>query len=165
MSFCGAMFILAIAFVVHNFEEWLGFDHFREVFLGRLDTRLKDHFVFGAALVFLSAAVLGVTLFECVFDMTLVHCLSRISVLEIGLNALWHCGLSLYRRQLVPGTLSALFLLVPLAATATCLMFHMGDTAFEFGLYVVISVLLLPVFVYSSLWAGYAAKWLLAKVR
>ena len=166
MSFGAISVALAVAFAVHNFEEWRGLDSFLRTFHARLDVRLKDRFVFAFALTFLSVAVLALAVVDWVWDPAPVRFLCRVIVLGILLNAVWHCALSLYRRQLVPGTVSALFLIIPLAAAALYAMHRdFGDTVGALGLYALLSLLMLPVAIYGSLWAGYAARRLAAARR
>ncbi len=159
MSFGNLVLALSFAFIVHNYEEWRGYESLMRAFHGRLNSKLRDRWVFGFALILLSAVVLCLGLAEWIGGLPPVTIFSRIIVFGLLFNAFSHCFLSVKSRELVAGTVSALFLIVPLSAMAIYSMRRdLGDSAAILLSYVVVSLATLPIAIYGSLWLGYLSK-------
>ncbi|MGO9863506.1 MAG: HXXEE domain-containing protein [Terriglobales bacterium] len=158
------MLILGLASALHNLEEWRGFEdwvsdyHMRDYHM-KLSVKFNDPRVFKLALIFLSTLVLTLGILECLAGPGWLTILSKIVVFALLLNAIGHCCLSLYKQRLVPGTISALFLIIPLAATGIYIMHRdFGDTTAAMSLYLIASLAILPIAIYGGLWAGFAMK-------
>lgn len=165
MRFGTLVLMLALAAALHNLEEWRGYEKFAQAYYKRLNVRLRNRRVFGIALIFLSVAVsvLGVVEFVEGPGRTTIY--SRVLVFALLVNALGHCAKSLRTRQVVPGTVSALLLIIPLAFVAIYVMRRdLGDTAATLSLSFIASLAVIPIAVYGSLWGGFAANRLLAAI-
>jgi len=158
--------MLGLAAAVHNLEEWRGYEKWVQSYHKKLDIRLSNRRVFGFALILLSVALLVLGVVECAAGPGRTTICSRIVVFALLVNALGHCAKSLSMRQLVPGTVSALLLIMPLALIAIYVMRRdYGDTESTLFLSFLASLALLPIAIYGSLWCGFAANWLLAAIK
>ena len=165
MRFGTLVLALGLAAGVHNLEEWRGYEKWVQAYHERLNVRLRNRRVFGFALIFLSVTVLVLGVLECVEGPGRTTICSRIVVFALLVNALGHCAKSLRTRQLVPGTVSALLLIIPLALIAISVMRRdYGDTEATLILSLLASLAVLPIAVYGSLWGGFVANWLLAAI-
>jgi len=162
----GAVFLaLGVAACLHNLEEWRGYEEFVHAYHQRLNARLRNRRVFGFALILLSAIVLILGVVELVEGPGWATICSRIVVIAFLVNALEHCARSLITRKLVPGTVSALLLIIPLALIALHLMRRdFGDTRATLILSFLVSLAVLPVAIFGGLWGGFLANWLLAAI-
>ena len=145
---------LGLAAAVHNLEEWRGYEKWVKAYHERLNVRLSNRRVFGFALILLSVIVLVLGVLECVEGPGRTTMFSRVVVFALLVNALGHCVQSLRMRQLVPGTVSALFLIIPLALIAIYVMRRdYGDTEANLTISCLAALAVLPLAVYGSLWA------------
>lgn len=159
MSFSVLFFLLSLAFVVHNYEEWRGYENLMRAFHGRLPKKLRDQWIFGFALIVLSIVVLLLSVVGWLWRIPTVTVLARIIVFALLINALSHCILSLYRRELIAGTVSAVFLIIPVSAAAILSMSReSGDPAWVLFGYILLSIAITPIAIYASLGLGYLAK-------
>lgn len=165
MRFGTLILLLGLAAAVHNLEEWRGYEQFVKAYHQRLSLRLSNRRVFGFALILLSVILLVLGVVEWAEGPGWATMCSRVVVFALLVNAVGHCAQSLRKRQLVPGTVSALLLLIPLASIAIYVMRREnGDSETTLILSFLASLAVLPLAIYSSLWAGFAAHWLLAAI-
>ncbi len=165
MRFGPLVLVLGIAAAVHSLEEWRGYEKFAQAYHTRLNVRLNNRRVFGVALIFLSIAVLVLGVLECAEGPGRTTMFSRIVVFALLVNALGHCAQSVRRRQLVPGTVSALFLIIPLASIALySLRRDYGESEATLIVSFLASLAILPIAVYGSLWGAFVANSLLAAI-
>jgi hypothetical protein len=157
MNFSTLMLLLAAATAAHNMEEWQGYTEWVTVYHSRLNARFKDRAVFRFALILLTVLVLAVALAHYWTGRATVLC--KVIVFAILLNAIGHCIVSLYKRRIVPGAITALFLIIPLASAEIYVMVRVfADNFARLAAYAVLSLVLTPVAVYGSLWGGLGAK-------
>jgi hypothetical protein len=166
MTFSALVFTLSLVFIAHNYEEWRGYESLTRAFHSNLNSRLRDRWVFGFALTFLSAVVLLLGVIEWLWGPPPVTIFSRVIVFGLLFNAISHCVLSIKSRELVAGTASALFLIIPVSVMALYAMrYDLGDSAATFVKYILLSLAILPIAIYGSLWLGYYAKRLMTASR
>ena len=166
MRFGTLILLLGLAAAVHNLVEWRGYEQFVKAYHQRLSLRLSNRRVFGFALILLSVILLALGVVEWAEGPGWATMCSRVVVFALLVNALGHCAKSLSMRQLVPGTVSALLLIMPLALIAIYVMRRdYGDTESTLFLSFLASLALLPIAIYGSLWCGFAANWLLAAIK
>lgn len=159
MSSGAVSLALAVAFIVHNLEEWSGYDRLVQMFPGTIDERLRDRTVFGYGLVFLSVTVVTVAALQW-FDATqLASLFGLVIALALFFNALWHCAASLLWCEVLPGTVSALLLILPLSSFEIWVACRdQGSSLLVVILQGVLALILLPIMILTSLWLGYAIK-------
>jgi hypothetical protein len=166
MSFGAVFLALGVAACLHNLEEWRGYEEFAHTYHGRLNVRLRDRRVFGFALILLNAAVLILGVVEFVGGPGWTTTCSRIVVFAFLVNALEHCARSLITRKLVPGSISALLLIIPLALIAIHVMRRdYGDTGATLILSFLGSLVVMPIAIFSGLWSGFLANRLLTAIQ
>jgi hypothetical protein len=157
---------LSVAAAVHNLEEWRGYEKWAHAFHGRLNARLNNRRVCGIALILLSAALLILGLAEFAEGPGWTTAYSRVAVFALLVNALGHCAKSAKTRELVPGTISAVALIMPLSLIAIYVMRRdYGDSGETLALSFLAALAVLPIAVYGSLWGGFLVNGLLAAVR
>lgn len=110
-------FILALIFMIHNWEEYISFDQMPKPWVGKKILNRRN-FLFATILLSLIVLLLSFPYFKK------VHALV-VSVLAI--NSLQHVVLSLWHRRVVPGTLSALFLMLPFCFLYFARLFREGE--------------------------------------
>lgn len=164
MRFGTVFLALSVAAAVHELEEWRGYETFALAYHQRLNAKLRNRRVCGFALILVSAAVLILGVVEYVEGPGRMTICSRIVVLALLVNALEHCARSLIMRKLVPGTVSALLLITPLALIAIHVMRRDDVDARTLILSFLASLAVMPIAAYGSLWGGFLANWLLAAI-
>jgi hypothetical protein len=156
---------LSVAAAVHNLEEWRGYEKWAHVFHRRLNARLNNRRVCGIALILLSAALLILGVAEFAEGPGWTTAYSKVAVFALLVNALGHCVKSVRAREVVPGTISALLLIMPLSLIAIYAMRHdHGDSGKTLALSFIAALPVLPIAVYGSLWGGFLVNGLLARI-
>lgn len=147
--------LLPVIFSVNNYEEYYFFSEFPKQYFRFVGIRFNDRGVFLYAIMILQIFVtvlIGINYFSNneIYDVLLliVNC-------SIVINILQHIVASFVFKKIVPGTRSALLLLTPYELIYfKSLRLDAPEILFYFS----ISFLIMPLFIYVSLWTGYFLK-------
>lgn len=166
MTFDGLILLFPIVLGIHNLDEYSRYDEFIAIYHRRLSRRITDRRVIRAAAVLLTGAAAVIVLLTYLYGTPTLHLISRVAVFALTLNALGHCGLSILRRKLVPGTRSAIALVFPYSAVAIYTMHsNLGDSAAALGWYGLLGALATPFIVLVALAGGVAWTHLVSATR
>lgn len=147
---------LPIIFILHNIEEYLCFDKFKETFYKYIGKQFQHRNIFLFAIIMLSLIALTIVILNYNYHNKILHSFTIILFLAIFINGLQHCIGSLLLKKLLPGTLTAAILIIPFSI----FMFISAKNEIFFGvestfIYIVLSLLLMYVSIFMSLWCGY----------
>ena len=138
-------FILAIIFLMHNYEEWLSFDSMPKF------SFIKKYFHRKAFLFAISVLSVLVT----VFSFPYFQKMHLIILFALTINALQHCFLSIWHRKLIPGTFSALFFMLPFSLFCLIKLFQEGALDFpKFIKYLILSPIVMIISIGTTLFIG-----------
>ncbi len=113
MQFDTLALTFPLVLAAHNLEEYAHDPTFIRHAHPALPRALVDRRVVRNALILLTTAAAILALWNYITPSPSRHRLCAIAVFALLLNAAGHLLLSLRRRQLLPGTLSAVFLILP----------------------------------------------------
>jgi hypothetical protein len=156
MRFLPLELFFPVVLAIHNIEECARPEEFIAALRVRLPERWTTRRVvcIAAACVTLAATLL--TALTWVYRTGFLVTLSRLAILILLLNALGHCALSLRRRRLFPGTITAALVVIPYSAAAILSMHAMpGGSRRMIFLQLIVAVLLLPIVTLLSLLLSY----------
>ena len=164
MSFTALNLLFPVVLAVHNLEEYSRYDDFVRAFHARWPAKFTARPVMRDAAVLLTLAVAvldGLTYF---YKGAVLVALSETAIFALMLNGAGHCILSLKRRSLIPGTLSAVALVLPYSAIAVASMrTSRGDSIRSLLVYAVLGGLATPVAVALFLSISYGFSQLKAE--
>jgi len=148
--------LLPLLVAVHNVDEYARYDDFVRAYHSRFLAKRVSRPAMRNTLI-------AVTLFVAVIaGLAYVHkggvyvVLCNITILAFMENAIGHCVLSLKRRTLVPGTLSAAVLVLPYSIVAIASM--RADLASSYSSLLLLAVcgaVAMPLFIIGFIWLGY----------
>jgi len=148
--------LLPLLVAVHNVDEYARYDDFVRAHHSRFLAKQASRPAMRNALI-------AVTLFVAVIaGLAYVHrggvyvVLCNITILAFMENAIGHCALSLKRRTLVPGTLSAAVLVLPYSIVAIASM--RADLASSYSSLLLLAAcgaFAMPLFIIGCIWLGY----------
>jgi uncharacterized protein with HXXEE motif len=163
MTFAAVNLLFPVVLAIHNFDEYSRYDDFIRAYHPRLGRKLSTRRVFRDALILLTSAAAGLGALTYVYQSAGLLTISKIAIFALLLNALGHCILSLKRRELVPGTLSAVALVLPYSAVAIVIMrASLGDSFRSLFRDAIFGLILAPLAILSLLWISYGLSRLTA---
>lgn len=166
MCFAEIFLGFPVVVAVHTLEEYMRYEEFVRASPVRLGKRFSTRRVFGGAGIVLT---LGVGLLGC-WDFFAGGGgsaeIARVAVFALLLNGVGHCVLSAWRRVWVPGTFSAIGLVLPYCVAAILRMrMEFGDSYWgllgDAGLGVVAG----PVAIFACVWIAYEALRLWGRIQ
>lgn len=105
--------LLPLIFILHNIEEYVSFDQFKEFYVKLAGKILADRNVFFIAIIFLSIIAVTIIIANYFLHNYYLQLAAVITVFSIFFNGLQHCFGSLVFKKLLPGTLTSIFLIIP----------------------------------------------------
>jgi uncharacterized membrane protein len=155
MSFAAFNLLFPIVVAIHNLDEYRGYEDFVRSYPAWLAEKLTRR-VLGWAAIFLTLAVTALAVATYFHQNDVLLIISKIAIIGLALNCLGHCILSLTRRALVPGTLSAAILVLPYSVIAVFMMrTDLRDSFLGLFGYAAIGAIVTPVAIGLFLWLGY----------
>lgn len=147
---------LPLIFILHNIEEFRSFAVFKEFYFKKINKKLKHKRVFFYSLVILTVFVSGICIGNYFASSQAVHLMTTLIAMAFLINGLQHCITSLWMHKVLPGTISALFLLIPSSVTYFILL----EKETQFGIlelisWILFSVIFMYLAIHASLWLGY----------
>jgi hypothetical protein len=147
---------LPVVFIVHNIEEYRSFEKFKTFYLKAINSKFRHRTVFLYALMILTIFVSGVCISNYLMTSQILRFATTIVAMSLLANGIQHCISSLWARKILPGTISAIFLLIP--CSAIYLVFLEKETQFSIldivGWFIV-SMIVMFLSIRASLWIGY----------
>lgn len=156
MTFPTFDLLFPIVLAIHNVDEYRRCDDFIRAFHPSVAPKLTTRRVVrdGAILLTITVAILSVLTYT--YNSAALVTISKVAIFALMLNGIGHCILSLKRRTLVPGTLSAVILILPYSAFAIVIMHtRLGDSFWSLLPYMAFGALTAPVAILIFLWVSY----------
>jgi hypothetical protein len=152
---------LPLVMAVHNLDEYAKHEDFVDAYHPRLSKKLTARPVIRNAVVLLTASVAALAGLAYMYEGGVAGTVCKVAVFALLLNAISHCVLSLKRRRVLPGTLSAALLVLPYSVVAVVIMrFECGDSYAFLALLVALGALTVPLAIALFLGLGYAmSRW------
>ena len=166
MTFPTFDLLFPIILAVHNIDEYSRCDDFILAFHPRLSAKLRTRRVIRDAAILLTLAVGMLTALTYIYKSAVLITISKIAIFALLLNGIGHCVLSIKRRTLVPGTLSAVILILPYSAVAITIMHtSLGDSPWSLVGYAIFGALTAPLAILIFLWISYGFFWLTERAQ
>lgn len=147
---------LPLIFILHNIEEFLCFDKFKDTFYKYIGKQFQHRNIFLYAIIILSLIVVITVILNQIYANNIVHSLTIIIFLAVFINGLQHCLGSIYFRQLLPGTLTAFILIIPFSIYILFSGYKEIFTGIDSALmHFVLSLLVMYLSIFISLWIGF----------
>jgi hypothetical protein len=148
---------------IHNAEEYLRYDDFVRDYHGRVPARFLRRPVIRNAGVLLTLGAAAVCLLALLSQSEVLGQVFVVATFALTLNALGHIVMSLRRRSITPGTVSAVMLVLPYSALVIVVLRATTDASWRWMLRMAgLGALLIPLAVAVFLLLGYAV-WLLQR--
>ncbi len=151
--------LLPVASLIHTAEEYWSFDEFRQAFLPSQDQKFQKRSVFAGALIIITLFIAAIALSNYLVGGKILQFLTTLIALALQLNAIQHLFLSSCKGKIVPGTLSAVLVVIP-----SCLLYLMQlkneihYTTFDIILWSILAAILMYATIQISLRLGYLIK-------
>jgi Protein of unknown function with HXXEE motif len=156
MTFAAINLLFPLVLAIHNLDEYFHHDDFIHAYYSRLSPKLTSRRVVRHALVLLTLSIVLLDGLTYVYKDGLLVTVSKISIFALMFNGIGHCVLSLRRRTMLPGTLSAVTLVIPYAVFATVIMrTKLGDAYRSLLQLAVWGAITVPLATMLFLWIGY----------
>ncbi|HEV2614120.1 MAG TPA: HXXEE domain-containing protein [Gammaproteobacteria bacterium] len=148
--------VLPVIFILHNIEEYVSFDPSAWSFYRFIGNEFYNRAVFFYALCLLSITVIVAVTLNYIYAGSLLHALVVITFFSIFINSLEHCAVSLWRRKILPGTISSVLLIIPFSLYALIVGHKDMFVGIQGALnYVFVSFIVMVVAVFLGLWSGF----------
>lgn len=146
---------LPIIFILHNIDEYIFFDRFKETFFKFANKEVYTREVFRNAVILLSLFVICILALNYFYTNSVLETLTILTFVAISINGLQHCIGSLIYKKMAPGTISAACLILPFAIYV---LVTSGSSIFtslrQTAIYILCSVILTILFILISLALG-----------
>jgi hypothetical protein len=141
---------------VHNVDEYAKYDDFVNAYHPRLARKLTSRPVIRHAAILLTVFVALLAGLAYIYKGGIFAAICKVAIFALLLNAIGHCVLSLKRRRILPGTLSAALLIMPYSIVAIVIMrADFGDSYSYLLLLAALGAITVPLTVILFLWLGY----------
>ncbi len=148
--------LLPVVFILHNIEEYRSFEDFKAFYFKTIHVKLRHRKVFGFALLILTLLVSLICIANYLATNSFLGFATTIVAMSLLINGIQHSVCSCLARKLLPGTISAIFLLIP--CSIVYLAFLEKETQFGISSIIswsLVSVVSMFVSIHISLWIGY----------
>lgn len=152
---------LPLVLAVHNLDEYAKYEDFVNAYHPRLSKKLTTRPVIRNAAVLLTVSVALLAGFSYVYNDDVLRTMCTVAVFALMLNAISHCMLSLKRRRMLPGTLSAALLVLPYSVVAIVITYaESGDSYSDLALLAALGALTVPLAIALFIGLGYGiSRW------
>ena len=148
--------LLPLLVTVHNVDEYSRYDDFVRTYHSRFLAKRVSRPAMRNTLIAVTLIVALIAGLAYVHKGGVYVALCNITILAFMENAIGHCVLSLKRRTLVPGTLSAAVLVLPYSMVAIASM--RADPASSYSSLLLLAAcgaVAMPLFIIGFIWLGY----------
>jgi hypothetical protein len=144
--------LMAAIFLVHNLEEFLSFDRMPKFRYAKKITNRKS-FLF--SIVVLSLLVIIFSVWGYLSKSPIIQNINIIVLFSLTINAIQHGLFSIRYRKIVPGTLTALFFVLPVSALFFMRLYEMrAFDCWSFVQYSIVSSVVMIASLWITLWIG-----------
>lgn len=148
--------LLPLIFILHNVEEYISFDQFKDIYLKVIGRDFFDRNIFLFAISFLSISVSSIIIANYFISNHYLQLVTVIIVFSIFINGIQHCIGSLICRKILPGMLTAVFLIIPFSIIFILkLKYEILFGIKDFIVYMIVSAVVTYVAIFVSLFFGY----------
>lgn len=153
--------LLPLVLAVHNLDEYAKHEDFVDAYYPRLSRKLTARPVIRNAVVLLTVSVALLAGFSYVYNDDVLRTICTVAIFALMLNAISHCVLSLKRRRILPGTLSAVLLVLPYSVVAIMITHsESGDSYSHLALLAALGALTVPLAIALFIGLGYGiSRW------
>jgi hypothetical protein len=154
----GIALLLPVVLAVHNAEEFAQYDRFARTFQGRIPSVLTTRKVSGGAMLLVTVAAAALAGAAHCTESEPARAAVKVAVFAIAWNALGHGVLSLRERAVLPGTVTALLVVLPYGVLAVHAMREQdGDSARRLLFFALTGAVALPTVVLAAAALSYGA--------
>jgi hypothetical protein len=153
--------LLPLVLAVHNVDEYAKYEDFVKAYHPRLSKKLTARPVIRNAVALLTVSVALLAGLAYMYQGGVLRTVCKVAVFALLLNAISHCMLSLKRRRILPGTMSAAVLILPYSVVAIVIMHsECGDSYSFLALLAALGALTVPLATALFLGLGYGmSRW------
>jgi hypothetical protein len=163
MNIATLSLVFPVILGIHNAEEYLRYGDFVRDYQGRVAARFLRKPIIRNAGVLLTLVAAVVCLLAWLSHNEVLTEIFVVATFALALNALGHVVMSLRRRSITPGSVSAVMLVLPYSVLVIVVLRAATDASWRWILCMAaLGALLIPLAVVVSLLLGYAA-WLLQR--
>jgi hypothetical protein len=155
-AFDWVIVLLPLLVAVHNVDEYARYDDFVRAYHSRFLAKRVSRPAIRYALIAVTLVVAVIAGLAYVHKGGIYVALCNVTIFALMENAIGHCVLSLKRRTLIPGTLSAAVLVLPYSIVAIVSM--RADLATSYSsllLFAASGAVAMPLFIVGFIWLGY----------
>ncbi len=153
MTFAALDLLLPVVLAVHNVDEFSRCDDFIRACPARVGGKPATRRVVRDAAILLTLAVTVLSGFTFLFKGAALTTISQVAVFALLFNGIVHCILSAKRRAMIPGTRSAVILVLPYSVlTVVAMRTDLKDPVWSLLRYALFGALTAPLAILSFLW-------------
>lgn len=157
---------MVLIFFLHNIEEYIFYYRMPAAYFKLIGDKIKSSKVFLCAIILLSFLALVVALFNYFISSGFIKIVSFIMCFAIFINALQHVGISCLYRKILPGTFTATFFIIPFSIFCWITLHESINVGpYSVVLFLIVSLIVMLLSIYGSLWGGYFLIKLMYKTR
>ena len=144
--------LLATVFLMHNLEEMIFFDRMPKF---RYAKKIFNRRSFLFSLTVLSILAIFFAVWGYLYRSPIVQNVNIVVLFSLTINAIQHGLLSIWYRRIIPGTLTALFLVLPVSALFFMKLYELKAlTCWSFVGYLILSPTVMIASILITLWVG-----------
>lgn len=148
--------ILVLIFILHNAEEFLFYHKIPQLRFRIMGNKIINSKVFLCAIILLSVLAIIFVSLNYFFPVNIIKKSVIVICFAIFINAIQHLVLSLWNRKIFPGTITALFLIIPFSIYGWIKLHEvLNINIYDFILYFIFALLAMYLLIYASLLFGY----------
>jgi len=156
MTFAALNLLSPLVLAAHNADEYRRYEDFVREYHGRLPAKLASRSVMRNAAILLPIAAAAIAVPAYLWRAPTLMTIARIAIFALMLNAIGHCALSLKRRSMLPGTHSAIALVLPYSSVCVFVMrTQLADSWWFLVRCAALGAVAVPLAVFSSLSISY----------
>lgn len=157
--------LLPLVAAVHNVDEYARYDDFVRAYHSRFLAKRVSRLAMRYTLIVVTLFVAIIACLAYVHKGGIYVALLNVTIFAAMENAIAHCALSLKRRTLIPGTFSAVLLVLPYSIVAIATM--RADLATSYSsllLFAASAAVAMPLSIVGFIWLGYGISRLQIKL-
>ena len=144
--------LLATVFLLHNLEEMIFFDRMPKFQYAK---KIFNRGSFLFSIVVLSLLAIFFAVWGYLYRSPIVQNVNIIVLFSLTINAIQHGLLSIWYRRIIPGTWTALFLILPISALFFMKLYELKAlSCWSFVGYLVLSPAVMIALILITLWIG-----------
>ena len=158
MTFQTLALCFPIVLALHNADEYRHNPSFLQIHAPWLPARWIGPRNVRAAMVLLTLTAVALAVWNFIARTLALQMATEIAIAALALNAIGHCALSLLRKSLLPGTLSALLLVLPYSIAVGYILRSRGESKQHLAEALLLGAIGLPLVTVLFLWLGHVTS-------